>query len=116
LTASLGRKRISSVFSQLPAGEAYQAQLAVEETTATVMAGRRAAIEPGAVLFAASSHRTLQRGRKTPDAAEQETNQGRGKEVERKSLKADFTSQLANPAQYAGFAPSHRLDDSWMDL
>ena len=32
-----------------------------------------------------TSHRTLQRGRKAVDAAEQKTNQGRGKDVERKS-------------------------------
>ena len=47
---------------------------------------------------------------KTPDAADQRTNQGRGKDVERKSPKTDFPSQLANPANHAGFALSHRLD------
>ena len=56
-----------------------------------------------------TSHRTLQRGRKTVDAAEQKADQGRGKDVERKSPKADFPSQLANPANNAGFALSHRL-------
>src|ERR1700692_747414 len=64
-----------------------------------------------------ASHRALQRGRKPVDAAEPKTNQGRGKDVERKSPKADFPSQLANPAQYAGFALSHRLyDGCWMIL
>src|SRR5579872_745631 len=58
-----------------------------------------------------TSHRTLQRGRKTVDAAEPKTNQGRGKDVKRKSPKTDFPSQLANPAHYAGFALSHRLYD-----
>ena len=53
-----------------------------------------------------TSHRTLQRGRKTPDAAEPKTDQGRGKDVERKS---SFPSQPANPAHHAGFALSHRL-------
>ncbi len=56
-----------------------------------------------------TSHRTLQRGRKAINAAEQKTDQGRGKDVERKSPKTDFPSQLANPAQYAGFALYHRL-------
>ena len=56
-----------------------------------------------------TSCRTLQRGRKTLDAADQKTNQGGGKDVERKSPKTDFPSQLANPAHYAGFALSHRL-------
>jgi hypothetical protein len=56
-----------------------------------------------------TSRRTLQRGRKALDAADQKTNQGRGKDVERKSPKTDFPSQLANPAYYAGFALSHRL-------
>ena len=37
------------------------------------------------------------------------TNQGRGKDVERKSPKIDFPSQLANPAHCARFALSHRL-------
>ena len=56
-----------------------------------------------------TSRRTLQRGRKTADAAEQKANQGRGKDVERKSPKADFPSKPANPANCAGFALSHRL-------
>src|ERR1035438_5153301 len=56
-----------------------------------------------------TSHRTLQRRRKTVDATVQKANQGRGKDVERKSPKPDFPSQLANPAHYAGFALSHRL-------
>src|ERR1019366_4968824 len=56
-----------------------------------------------------TSRRTLQRARKALDAAHQKTNQGRGKDVERKSPKTDFPSQLANPAHYAGFALSHRL-------
>src|SRR5215475_11160063 len=60
--------------------------------------------------------RTLQRGRKAADAADEKTNQGRGKDVERKSPKADFSSQLANPAKYAGFALSHRLYDGWQLL
>jgi hypothetical protein len=49
--------------------------------------------------------------RKAADAADQKANQGRGKDVERKSQKADFPSQLANPAHYARFALSHRLYD-----
>jgi transposase len=61
-----------------------------------------------------TSRRTLQRGRKAVDAADQETNQGRGKDVERKSHKTDFPSQLANPAHYAAFALSHRLYDGWL--
>jgi hypothetical protein len=62
-----------------------------------------------------TSHRTLQRAGKAIDAAQQKTNQGRGKDVDRKSPKADFPSQLANPANCAGFALSHRLyDDYWM--
>src|SRR6266567_7638020 len=64
-----------------------------------------------------TSRRTLQRGRKTPDAADQKTDQGGGKDVERKSPKTDFPSQLANPAHYAGFALSHRhCHDCWMIL
>src|SRR5271156_1609409 len=54
-------------------------------------------------------HRTLQPGRKAPDAAEQKTNQGRGKDVERKS---SFPSQLANPRKLRGirtFPPPLRL-------
>ena len=43
------------------------------------------------------------------DAADQKTNQGRGKDVERKSQKTDFPFQLANPANCAGFALYHRL-------
>ena len=58
------------------------------------------------LMIAGHRIRGLQRGRKAPDAAEQKTNQGRGKDVERKS---SFPPQLANPAQYAGFALSHRL-------
>src|SRR5664279_3083568 len=60
-----------------------------------------------------TSRRTLQRRRKTVDAADQETNQGRGKDVERKSQKTDFPFQLANPANYARFALYHRLDGHW---
>ena len=56
-----------------------------------------------------TSRRSLQRGRKAPDAADQKTNQGGGKDVGRKSPKTDFPSQLANPAHCAGFALSHRL-------
>src|ERR1700722_20230930 len=56
-----------------------------------------------------TSHRTLQRGREAPDAADEKTNQGRGKDVERKSPKTDFPFQLANPANCAGFALYHRL-------
>ena len=56
-----------------------------------------------------TSHRTLQRGRKAPYAAEQKTNQGRGKDVGWKSQKADFPTPLANPAHYAGFTLSHHL-------
>src|SRR5665213_3662469 len=64
-----------------------------------------------------TSHRPLQRGRKAPDATLPKTNQGRGKDVERKCPNADFPSQLANPAHYAGFALSHRHDDDcWMIL
>jgi hypothetical protein len=64
-----------------------------------------------------TSRRTLQRGRKTVDAAGEKTDQGRGKDVERKSPQKDFPSQLANPAHYAGFALSHRhCDDCWMIL
>jgi hypothetical protein len=64
-----------------------------------------------------TSRRTLQRGRKAVDAADQKTDQGRGKDVERKSPKTDFPSQLANPAHYSGFALSHRhYDDCWMIL
>src|SRR5271167_1095312 len=55
-----------------------------------------------------TSRRSLQCGRKAVDAADQKTNQGRGKDVERKSPKTDFPSQLANPAHDAGFALSHR--------
>src|SRR4029077_6137539 len=44
-----------------------------------------------------TSRRTLQRGRKAVDAADQKTNQGRGKDVGRKSQKADFPTPLANP-------------------
>src|SRR5271156_3827917 len=54
-------------------------------------------------------HRTPQPGRKAPDAAEQKTNQGRGKDVERKS---SFPSQLANPRKLRGirtFPPPLRL-------
>src|ERR1035438_9916474 len=59
--------------------------------------------------------RTLQRARKALDAVDQEADQGRGKEVERKSPKADFPFQLANPAKYAGFALYQRLYyDYWM--
>jgi len=58
-----------------------------------------------------TSRRILQRGRKAADAADEKANQGRGKDVARKSHKADFPSQLANPANYAGFALSHRLYD-----
>src|ERR1017187_10441375 len=61
-----------------------------------------------------TSRRTLQRGRKTLDAADQKTNQGRGKDVERKSPQTDFPAQLANPAHYAGFALSHRLCYYWL--
>src|ERR1035441_5689781 len=61
-----------------------------------------------------TSRRTLQRARKALDAAHQKTNQGRGKDVERKSPKTDFPSQLANPAHYAGFALSHRLCFYWL--
>src|ERR1035441_5611235 len=64
-----------------------------------------------------TSSRTLQRGRKAVDAADEETDQGRGKDVERKSPKTDFPPQLANPAHYAGFALSHRhYDNCWMIL
>src|ERR1017187_2500105 len=63
-----------------------------------------------------ASNRTLQLGSKAIDAAEQKPNQGRGKDVERKSPKADFTSQLANPAKYAGFALYHRLYDDEMSF
>src|ERR1017187_5034812 len=61
-----------------------------------------------------TSRRTLQRARKALDAAHQKTNQGRGKDVERKSPKTDFPSQLANPAYNAGFALSHRLCFYWL--
>src|ERR1700720_811579 len=64
-----------------------------------------------------TSCRTLQRGRKIVDATDKKTGQGRGKDVERKSPKTDFPSQLANPAHYAGFALSHRhYDDCRMIL
>src|SRR5580658_7137344 len=64
-----------------------------------------------------TSRRSLQRGRKAVDSADQKTNQGSGKDVERKSPNADFPSPLANPAHDAGFALSHRLDDDcWMIL
>ncbi|MGC1300418.1 MAG: hypothetical protein WA869_35775, partial [Alloacidobacterium sp.] len=53
--------------------------------------------------------RTLQRGSKAVDAADEKAGQGGGKDVERKSPKTGFPSQLANPANYAGFALSHRL-------
>jgi len=36
-------------------------------------------------------------------------NQGGGKDVARKSPKTEFPSQLADSAQHAGFALSHRL-------
>jgi hypothetical protein len=49
------------------------------------------------------------RGRKAVDAVDEKADQGRGKDVERKSHKTDFPSQLANPANNAGFALSHRL-------
>src|ERR1700689_3220581 len=42
-----------------------------------------------------TSCRTLQRGRKIVDATDKKTGQGRGKDVERKSPKTDFPSQLA---------------------
>jgi hypothetical protein len=45
------------------------------------------------------------------DAADEKTGQGGGKDVARKSPKTDFPSQLANPANYAGFALPHRLYD-----
>src|SRR5450631_2624570 len=44
-----------------------------------------------------TSHRTLQRGRKAPYAAEQKPDRGRGKDVGRKSQKADFPAPLAIP-------------------
>src|ERR1019366_3995083 len=47
-----------------------------------------------------TSSRTLQRGRKAVDAADEETDQGRGKDVERKSPKTDFPPQLANPGHF----------------
>ena len=47
----------------------------------------------------------------TFDAADQNANQGDGKDVKRKSPKTDFPSQLANPANNAGFALSRRLYD-----
>jgi len=56
-----------------------------------------------------AGHRTLQRRRKTLDAADQKADQGGGKDVERKSRTTDFPSQLAHPANYAGFAFFHRL-------
>src|ERR1022692_944856 len=60
--------------------------------------------------------RTLQRARKALDAVDQEADQGRGKDVERKSPKADFPFQLANPAKHAGFALYHRLYDDEMSF
>ena len=43
------------------------------------------------------------------DTVDEKAGQGGGKDVARKSPKADFPSQLANPANYAGFALFHRL-------
>src|ERR1035441_7134268 len=54
-----------------------------------------------------TSRRTLQRARKALDAAHQKTNQGRGKDVERKSPKTNFPSQLANPILIAGHRVGH---------
>src|ERR1019366_4440104 len=60
--------------------------------------------------------RALQRARKAPDAANEKADQGRGKDVERKSHKTDFPFQLANPAKCAGFALYHRLYDDEMSF
>jgi len=58
--------------------------------------------------FSVEACKVAQR-RKALDATDEKANQGRGKDVESKSPKTDFPSQLANPAHYAGFALSHRL-------
>jgi transposase len=39
---------------------------------------------------------------------------GSGKDAGRKSHEADFPSPLGNPAKYAGFPLSHRLDGCWL--
>jgi hypothetical protein len=58
--------------------------------------------------------RTLQRAGKALDAADEKAGQGCGKDVERNTPKTDFSSQLANPAHYAGFALYHRLYCYWI--